>query len=71
MERAHLNSKADGRRQRKIVQRERDRVVISVLEDPVYGAYSRVENELSMSFLVDCAFVHNQAFTEHKCVIGS
>jgi hypothetical protein len=40
--------RADGRRTKNIVQRERDRLVVSVLTDPVYGCYNRVENELGI-----------------------
>jgi hypothetical protein len=40
--------RADGRRQKKIVLKERDRLVLNVLQDPVYGCYSRVEGELGV-----------------------
>jgi hypothetical protein len=49
--RKNVHNRADGRRQRQIVQRERDRMVVSVLENPEYGCYSRVEEELGMSYL--------------------
>jgi hypothetical protein len=48
----HRQPRADGRREKAIVFAERDRLVLRVLEDPVYGAYSRVEAEQGMSYAI-------------------